>query len=188
MDRIANDQYFTDERLVMVLGEYLDSFDRQSIVDPCCGEGSISTVLRGLGGRLLSFDRDPGLEYPDLVFDARDSFDKLPARYRVIWGNPDWVITNPPYRQPDCQEIIENSYSHAVVGVAMLLRLSYLEPCKNRVEFLRKAWLSHLLVFNPRPQFRADTRGTDSSTVAWFVWQKRKGYGTKIINVTDWKS
>jgi hypothetical protein len=32
--------------------------------------------------------------------------------------------------------------------------------------------MTHLIVLNPRPKFRADTNGGDNVTAVWLVWQK----------------
>jgi hypothetical protein len=49
----------------------------------------------------------------------------------------------------------------------MLLRLSYLEPCNNRAEFLSVNPPS--LIVLPRISFTGDGK-TDNVTCAWFVW------------------
>ncbi len=71
--------------------------------------------------------------------------------------------------------------------VALLLRLSFLEPAKTR-RWLVNAPVSDLIIFNPRPQFRAE-RGSDSVTTAWFIWRwDRKDGPTNIHYCCDWKS
>ena len=66
----------------------------------------------------------------------------------------------------------------------MLLRLTFLEPCKNRAELL-KTYADNLVAVipvNPRPKFRKDTRSTDSTTVAWFVWRHFHSWKALHIN------
>jgi hypothetical protein len=187
MERLNNDQYFTDRRLVDSLGNHLDIIgdcpDYVRVLEPCCGNGLMSDALIDMGCEVLSADIDENLDYPDCYLDAT-----VPYNLPRGWDRPDWVITNPPYSQPTCQKIIENAYDRCQIGIAMLLRLSYLEPCRGRAEFLNSAWLSHLIIFNPRPRFRLDTKGSDNCTVAWFVWRKGKGHGTQVINCTNWNN
>lgn len=177
-ERHDNDAYYTHRPLIKAL---LDHVPIKGVVcEPCAGEGHITKTLY--------------LANPDLIvrgFDLTAGWDATePRNWANIehqWGTVDWTVTNPPYRQPDCQKIIDNAWMHSKVGIAMLLRLSYLEPCNGRAKFLQNIPLSHLLVFNPRPQFRTDTSGTDSCTVAWFVWQKEWADNTQVIYVTDWR-
>ncbi len=58
----------------------------------------------------------------------------------------------------------------ARVGVAFLLRLSYLEPCWDRADWLVQHPVSKLIVL-PRISFTGDHK-TDSVTCGWFVWVK----------------
>ncbi|MBL1176930.1 MAG: hypothetical protein FWK01_17885 [Pantanalinema sp. GBBB05] len=76
----------------------------------------------------------------------------------------------------------------------MLLRISFLEPCRDRAEWMAKNadQLRYVIPVNPRPQFRADIKGGDSFTVAWFVWVKDWSWETQGIDcpfkfITDWK-
>jgi len=106
----------------------------------------------------------------------------------MIWGRPiDWVVTNPPFS--DAAAILPIAFEQARVGVAFLLRLTFLEPCPNRGEWLRlnARHMTHLIVFGqPRPSFTG--AGTDSATVAWMVWNKKRLYqGCHTHFVTGWQ-
>jgi hypothetical protein len=101
----------------------------------------------------------------------------------------DWIITNPPYNQAPA--ILPLALDNCRVGMAMLLRLSYLEPSRNRARWLAEHPPAKLIVFNPRPQFRADTGGTDSVTTAWFIWHRFGNFGnsqgTELEFCTNWR-
>ena len=215
--RHNNDAYYTHAGLVKAL---LDNVEISGTVcEPCAGEGHIAyqlTEVVCLPIAVHSMDIDFDADYPELTgFDATKSSDWSRYCAESIGLDDevfDWTVTNPPYRQPDCQKIIENAWEYSKVGIAMLLRLTYLEPCalsakdanswlsrgypltvddwEGRAPFLKnnKKQLSHVLVFNPRPQFRTDTKGTDNTTVAWFVWQKGWMDGAQIEFITDWKT
>jgi hypothetical protein len=99
----------------------------------------------------------------------------------------DWIITNPPYNQAPA--ILPLAFQNCRVGMAMLLRLSYLEPCENRARWLAEHPPAKLIVFNPRPRFRADTGGSDSVTSAWFIWHRfGDSQGTEIEFCTNWRT
>jgi hypothetical protein len=94
------------------------------------------------------------------------------------------VISNPPYNvAPD---ILPLAWEHSRLGMAMLLRLTYLEPTANRAEWLQDTPLSNLIIFNPRPKFRQGS-GSDSATVAWFVWRRGWKDETRVSFCTDWQ-
>lgn len=87
------------------------------------------------------------------------------------WGRfppVDWVVTNPPFNE--APKIVPLAYEHARVGIAMLLRLSFLEPCHNRSDFICPTPPTKLIVL-PRISFTGDGN-VDSVTAAWFVWKK----------------
>jgi len=68
--------------------------------------------------------------------------------------------------------------------------LTFLEPTRDRSDFLTSKPLSNLIILNPRPKFRADqTKSKDSVTSAWFVFSKthdRKD-GTNIEYEVSWQ-
>jgi hypothetical protein len=196
------DAYYTAEKLTQalvhnVLAQYITP--NTTFLEPCNGLGAISSVIDD-----YVFSTYPYCEFGDIVecwdidpelMDGHN--DKIcDSSLEESWYGVmvDWVVSNPPYTQPECQQIIEHSFNHVRCGIAMLLRLSYDEPCAGRAEFLQNTLMSHQIIFNPRPQFRTDTKGTDNVTSCWFVWLKEdfaKECGiaqTEKIYVTDWRS
>lgn len=173
LERIENDFYPTEESLTR---ELLDRHKNiwGNILEPCCGQGHITKVLNKLfEGCVTEADLTRGKDATDPNFWTQQE-------------RPDWVITNPPFSQ--AEKIIPLAYDHARVGIVMLLRLTYLEPTKGRAQWLQEHPISRLIVFNPRPRFRSDTKGQDSVTVAWFVWDKDWGpRDTAIEFVTGWR-
>lgn len=183
------DSYYTSSKLTEVLVEkvlevYAEKTD--TILEPCAGTSSITDALWRNGfDEIFECDIDETLPRINVIKDA--------SIYDPEWEKSvDWVVTNPPYTQPTCQQIIENSMRYARKGICMLLRLTYDEPCSNRAEFLKNNVMTHQLLFNPRPKFRADTKGTDSATTCWFVWMQpdfaaqHNLVSTKKIYVTGW--
>lgn len=80
----------------------------------------------------------------------------------------DWVITNPPYNQ--APEIVPLAYNHARKGIIMLLRISGLEPCDNRADWLA-SHVPNKIISIPRISFTGN-RKTDRASTPWYVWLK----------------
>jgi hypothetical protein len=80
-----------------------------------------------------------------------------------------WIITNPPYNTPNyhAADFVSRALSVAQRGVAMLLRLSFKEPCQNRYQLLRDhpPTLEQVI---PRPRYVDGS--TDSVTSVWLIW------------------
>lgn len=79
-----------------------------------------------------------------------------------------WVVSNPPFNQAPL--IVPLAWAYAEIGIAMLLRLSFLEPVKNRGLWLNQCPPTELIVL-PRISFTGDGK-TDSVTCAWMIWRK----------------
>lgn len=186
MTRIQGDRYYTPTKIYEWLQSKLQ-LTEQKIFDPCCGQDHPTNAAFGFNNPVFENDID-------IEVGTASSFD---ARIQLIWEtlpSIDWVITNPPYTQPPLDEIIRNSLEYSDIGVAMLLRLSYLEPCPNRRDILagkvgQNKELLAVYPVNPRPKFDPSKKGTDSSTVGWFIWGNRK----KLIEIppfdfcVDWR-
>jgi hypothetical protein len=132
----------------------------------CAGEGGIADVLETLPGVIvLRNDVDATMPRLHWTYDVTNHL----AWQRISKQRPvAWVISNPPFNQ--AARIIPLAYAHAVVGIAMLLRLSYLEPTKDRGAWLNAHPLTDMIVL-PRISFTGDGK-TDSVTCAWMVWEK----------------
>jgi hypothetical protein len=183
--RIANDYYPTPEPIIAALLERVKIEGR--VLEPCAGHGAIAKYFPGS----LTNDISPVGDYkPNFMLDATE---------QNLWemadekGGIDWVVTNPPYGEL-ATPIVSNSLAFARKGVAMLLRLNWLEPCRDRRELLAQYsdCMTNLIVLSPRPRFRADTGGSDNITVAWVVWQKawsweREGSDCPFGFLVDWR-
>ena len=132
-----------------------------SILEPCCGDGSMSEVLEAAGYQVVSsdiIDRGYG--------EQRDFFE--------ITGHVDNIVTNPPFN------IAENILAHALEiadrKVCLLLRTAFLESRSRFERFYRANKPAAVLVFSERlsmyPKGAEATAGGTTS-YAWFVWDKR---------------
>ena len=158
MSRRAFDFYPTPEWATRVLLKHVGVFG--TIYEPCVGAGDIARVIDAaqLTHYLVTNDIDA----------SRAATMHHDARTREAWQKPcDWVVSNPPFS--DAMAITRLAHEHAKWGVAMLLRLSFLEPTEDRGQWLADHPPSKLIVM-PRISFTGDGK-TDSVTTAWLVWQ-----------------
>jgi len=157
--RIPKDFYPTESKLTHVLQTSVNISG--SVFEPCAGNSDISDMFAGC----ITNDIDKTkLTHWNLDATEIRSWDRF--------GKYDWVISNPPFSQ--ALPIIKNSWENCHIGMAMLLRLTWMEPCKDRALWLHNNadQMTRLIPVNPRPRFRKDTKGSDNATVAWFVWEK----------------
>jgi hypothetical protein len=161
--RRTNDQYFTPE---FATRELLKSVGIKGTVFECShGDGAITSVIEQHRGveYVWTNDVDESLA-ADFHFDVT-----LRERWEKI-GMADWVVSNPPFNV--AADIIPLAYEFAREGIAMLLRLSFLEPVENRGAWLNQHPPTDLIVL-PRISFTGNGK-TDSVTCAWMVWERGK--------------
>lgn len=142
------------------------------ILEPCAGDGRISSVIERAGLAVMTNDIDAR-------FDCNLSEDALgPDLWHIATFDSgiDWVVSNPPFTLAD--RLVPLAYEKAHVGVAMLLRLSWLEPTQARGLFLEEHPPSRLLVL-PRISFDGSGK-TDNVTCAWFIWNRWQFNGQVI--------
>lgn len=160
------DFYETNQEAVDALVKhYLDGAltRRAQILEPCCGDGAIVKALNAHGYMdILTSDVD---EY-------REAQERHDARFHNWTGphgisGPHVAVTNPPFNQ--AFDILKN-LKPQVEAVALLLRLTFLEPTKERGPWLSKNPPQRVLVL-PRYSFTGDGK-TDSVTCAWMIWDK----------------
>lgn len=145
--RLPLDAYYTNQKLTEQLLLKYPISKNKTILEPCKGKGSISNYLKQLGYVVITNDIDTN-QIADTYYDAT----KLKLLSTL---NCDVVLTNPPFNT--ATEILANSLEIAD-EVIMLLRLSFLEPCRSRQELLNiyKDNLVKVISISPRPQFRLD--------------------------------
>lgn len=144
------------------------------VLEPCVGHNHIGRHF----SNLVTVDK-----YKYSGFDPDFYLDMTEEKSWIFLSRIcpfDWVVTNPPYSLAPI--ILPMAYRYAKKGAIFLLRLSYLEPCKDRAEWLKLHSKQHsdLIVLNPRINFHLHRDGTDSVTSAWFVWTKSYDGLTRI--------
>ena len=169
-ERERDDYYATEPKAVELLLD-LEKFD-SNILEPCCGEGHMSEVLKSAGYNVTSSDLiDRGYGVVKSIFD-----------YEHFNGD---IITNPPYKLAlDCVkkslDIIDDGHK-----VAMFLKIQFLES-KTRKEFFEQC--------PPKVVYVASSRLTCAKngdfnqykgaamSFAWFIWEK----GYKGDTILKW--
>jgi hypothetical protein len=200
--RVTNDYYPTPHEITMILldkiGGLIEPFD--VVFDPCAGHGAILESIH-MKQEIIAIANEPYINPPDGV-----EWWKTTACTETVWrcvetklktdfgGSIDWVITNPPYDKELMLPIMEHSLNYARKGFATLVRLSWLEPCNGRAEFLQANadQLRYVIPVSPRPKFRADTKGSDNVTSCWMVWDKswswfKAGVDCPFVFASGWK-
>lgn len=183
--RAPNDYYATDPDAVEKLLD-IETFSHD-ILEPCCGEGHISSVLERRGHNVKSFDLiDRGYGEGGVDFFEYDTpFD----------GD---IVTNPPYSE--AQKFVEHAMDIVTDGhkVAMLLKLTFLEGKGRKAMFAKYPpkviYVSSSRIScakngdfidrdkngNPILDKDGNIRKIGSAICfAWFIWEK--GYKGDIV-------
>lgn len=165
--RQALDQYETADWQVDALVDHVPELSG-SVWCPTVGDGALARQLLFRRPDLtitLTNDIDPALK-ADCHLDATtleswNEFGKMTTR-------PDWVVDNLPFNV--AIDVLRHAHTRARRGVALLLRLSFTEPTRDR-----GPWLSNhpidLQVTLERYSFTGNGK-SDNVTAAWFVWSK----------------
>lgn len=178
--RVENDFYETPAWMVDILLDELEkaraggfrpdgspargsAFEPQDLLaEPCVGAGNIvRAIQRRYSNRIITNDIDP--QWPaDTHIDARGS--------DLFYEGDgfDWVITNPPFNQ--AAAMVPAFVANAPC-VAILLRISWLEPTTDRARFLADNPPSGMIVME-RYSFRRNG-AQDSATTVWLLWGVR---------------
>lgn len=170
--REPNDYYATEPKAVEMLCD-LETFN-PNILEPSCGEGHISEVLKNKGYKVTSrdlIDRGYG--------DVGDFLDE---------NNKNWdgnIITNPPYKY--AKEFVEKSLEIIPQGnkVAMFLKLTFLEG-KGRKKMFKENPPKVVYVSSSRLKCAIngdfDKLVGSATAYAWYIWEK----GYKGDTVIKW--
>lgn len=137
-----------------------------SVWEPACNRGHMAKALEEYFGLVIQSDvhqygnnavRD--FLFPDAAVDH----------------DPHWIITNPPFRL--AEQFIERACGLARVGVAMLVRTSFLEGV-GRYERLFKSRpptiVAQFVERLPMVKGRLTATGSTATAYCWLVWMHGK--------------
>lgn len=176
-DRHEFDFYETPAWLTLLALKYIPFSD--TIGEPCAGHGAIASIMAAAGFRVWCNDID-------LAKPADYHSDATNARHWESLPDADWIVSNPPYGRL-ASPIVQNAYNHAQKGVAMVLRLNWLEVCDDRDKFL-KQHPPTTIINVPRFCYTKSAKGkwaTDQCPTNLYCWDKSNTSGlTKIISLS----
>jgi hypothetical protein len=96
---------------------------------------------------------------------------------------PDWIVTNPPFNL--AVEFAERALSEAQIGVALLLRTSWMEGAERYERLFRLQPPRIIAPYCERVPMvagRWDPKASSTTSYAWFVWhQAQFRKETKLI-------
>lgn len=171
-ERQSEDYYATESLATEWLCK-LETFNHR-VLEPSCGEGHISEVLKVYGYEVTSrdiVDRGYGEVQDFLSFETME------------WGGD--IITNPPYSL--AQEFVEKALQIIPNGnkVAMFLKLTFLEG-KKRKELFRTNPPIRIWVSSSRLKCAINgdfnSIGSSATAYAWYIWEK----GYKGDTIVKW--
>jgi hypothetical protein len=171
------DYFPTPPWATRALCEFLGRQHTESMTcwEPACGEGHMAKVLAEYFKDVHASDVHP------YGFGRVDDF---------LLHNPappvfDWIITNPPYRLG--LDFVVTALSRAKAGVAMLVRLQFLEGQSRYRGLFKKHPPTWILQFTERVTLLKgrlyDRNNGDASATAycWLIWRLPYfNYGTKF--------
>jgi len=172
--RKHRDQYFTPKSLTTALLQTVKISG--TVLEPCCGEGWIADVLKDYECDVITNDIDE--KFPahfNLDATSESFWLQMKGGYKDI----NWICTNPPFSL--AHTFMKEAYKLATTGVALLVRLSFLEPCEGRDKFLVAHPPDQIIVM-PRISFTGDGK-SDSVTCCWLIWYKDQRTVNKPVSV-----
>lgn len=153
--------------------QWLDPAAKTSrLWEPAAGGGHMAFGLRDYFAQTWLSDiadyPDPGL----IVEGPLDFLGEEAAAQAERWA-PDWIATNPPFKLGEA--FIRTAWSRARRGVAMLLRLQFIEGGGRHALFTRDCPLTLFAPFSERVPMvagRWDPEASSATAYGWFIFLK----------------
>lgn len=143
----------------------------QSCLEPACGAGHMSKVLKEYFKSVTSSDLHN--------YGYGRSVDFMNRYYKE--NSYDWVITNPPFKY--AEKFILEAQSIATVGVAVLVRTVFLESIGryNRLfDVIPPSYVAQFSERVPIVKGRLDKKATTATGYAWCVWENEMVGETRL--------
>jgi len=163
-ERVRDDYYATPKESTLALLKEVSFVG--TILEPACGEGHISEVLKEKGYSVKSTDLIQRGYAEDVKDFLVDDFDKV-----------DNVITNPPFKL--AKEFIEKALEVANDKVVMFAKIQLLEGVGRR-DMFDNTPLKYVYVFTKRqnplrngsPVDENGKKWASTMCFAWYVWEQ----------------
>lgn len=152
-------------RALCELLEKAFNLSAMTVWEPACAEGHMARPLAEYFGEVYASD------VHDYGFGSVDDF-LFPGPPRF---NPDWIITNPPFRL--AEQFVRRALPIASVGVAMLVRTNFCEGEGRYKRLFRTHPPQVEYVFTERlPMFkgRLVRDGSTATAYSWLVWHNER--------------
>lgn len=168
--RHEHDWYVEPPECVEKLIE-VEKFFGYSILDPCCGKGTIPAVFLDEGYLNVECHDLVDRNIERIILQKRfKQQDFLKSSKDKKW---DTIVTNPPFK--DAVPIIEEALKVTNYKVCALLRLAFLES-EKRTAFFKKSPLARIWVMKDRvTMYSGDYQGkkkfSGTQVYAWFVFE-----------------
>jgi hypothetical protein len=160
-ERSDFDFYETPAWMTRSLVHHHPAIRGKRILECCSGRDAIVRVLRDEYGCTV-FTNDIDTRHPaEMHCDATQAW-----YWREHAPTVDYVVTNPAFEP--AFDILRHAYAHAHVGVAFLVRKTFLEPTLDRGPWLQEHPPMRA-IGEPRYSFRGV--GSDSVSCDWYVWK-----------------
>lgn len=177
------DRYYTEQDWPIEL--LLDELDLDTwgptVAEPCAGQGDMVETIASHFDDVVAGDLDPASPYPAVDATGSEALER--------YAGCDCVITNPPYSSDTgtAFEVLDNLLA-LEVPIALLLRLSFKEPCADREACyradagVRRPYYEWTL---PRFDYGGPGGGSGNpATSVWYVW--RPDLGPPERTIADW--
>lgn len=150
--------------------------------EPACGEGHMAWGLEDYFKIVRTSDI---FDYSATNPDQGSVRDFLRGDVHVLPGlsSVDWVVSNPPFK--DGEAFIRQAWAIATRGVAMLLRLQFIEGGGRHKLFTVDCPLTMLAPFServPMVKGRWDPEASSATAYAWFIFAKPG----VVASAADW--
>jgi hypothetical protein len=161
-----DDAYFTCPEAVICLLHLERQYLPRALIDPCAGDGAISTFLQRAGYEVATLDIHeyglPGCEIGDYF--------KLKSSPEI-----EGVVANPPYKK--ARQFLEKALADARY-VALLLRSNFLLEGVGRTELLdqhppTRVWTADIRLPMMHRAGWTGKRASSNTPYSWAVWDSQ---------------
>jgi len=163
LDDFPTPPWATRALIEHVLRENCSPVDTLDCLEPACGAGHMSKVLKEYFARVSSSD------VHDYGFGEKRDF----LEHSFADDSSDWVITNPPFKL--AEPFVKRALSVARFGVAILARTVFIESVGRYENLFSKTPPTFYAQFTERVPMikgRLDRKATTATSYCWLVWHK----------------